>query len=66
MGVQINDQMILNSVDAIIDTGTHLVIGDPTQVKQLYGGLGGTLVANDHDMDIYACKLGPSCVSWLR
>lgn len=40
--VEGNGQTILSNIGAIIDTGTSLVTGDPSQVADFYSALGGT------------------------
>lgn len=41
-GIEGNGQTILSNIDAIIDTGTSLVIGNPSQIAAFYTALGGT------------------------
>ncbi|KAF8553161.1 acid protease [Imleria badia] len=41
-GVVGNRQTILSNLDSIIDTGTTLIVGKPSDVKTFYDALGGT------------------------
>ncbi|KAF8553164.1 acid protease [Imleria badia] len=37
-----NEQSILSNIDSIIDTGSTLIVGNPSEVKTFYDALGGT------------------------
>ena len=50
-----NGQTILSNVDCIIDTGSTLVIGDPSQVKTLYDALGGKDASSSAGQGYYTC-----------
>lgn len=56
--VQGNGQTILSSADVIIDTGTTLVVGTPSQVSTLYSTLGGTAAPSSVGSGFYTCKFG--------
>ncbi|KAF8553168.1 acid protease [Imleria badia] len=61
-GVQNNGQTILRNVDAIIDTGTTLIVGTPSQVSTLYSTLGGKAAPSSVGSGFYtfACDSFPS------
>lgn len=61
-GVESNSQTLLSNVDAIIDTGTTLIVGLPSDVSQLYSALGGTAAPNSVGQGYYTCKPEPDCV----
>ncbi|KAH0838841.1 Asp-domain-containing protein [Lanmaoa asiatica] len=51
--VQGNGQTILSDVAAIIDTGTTLIVGTPSQVSTLYSALGGTAASSSYGQGYY-------------
>ena len=50
-----NGKTILSNIDCIIDTGTALVLGDPSQVATLYSALGGTDASSTVGPGYYTC-----------
>lgn len=63
--VQGNDQTFFSDVDAIIDTGTTLIIGTPSQVSSLSSSLGGKTAPSDLGEGYYTCKFGFGYIRWL-
>lgn len=64
--VQGNGQTILSNVDAIIDTGTTLIVGTPSQVSALYGALGANTAPSSFGDGFYTCELVPGRAFWLH
>ena len=64
--VQVDGEAILGNVDTIIDTGTTLVIGVPSQVSALYSTLGAKAAPSSVGDGFYTCEFGLSCVFWLH
>ena len=64
--VQGNGQTILSNVDAIIDTGTTLIVGTPSQVSTLYSTLGAKTAPSNFGDGYYTCKFVPCCVFSLH
>lgn len=64
--VQVDGQTILGNAEAIIDTGTTLVYGDPSQVSTLYDTLGAKTAPSSVGDGFYTCEFGPYCVFWLH
>ncbi|KAH0838835.1 Asp-domain-containing protein [Lanmaoa asiatica] len=56
--IKSNGKTILSNVDSIIDTGTTLVIGVPSQVTTLYAALGGTSIGQGYYS--FPCNSFPS------
>ena len=50
-----NGQTILSNIDCIIDTGTTLVLGDPSEVASFYSVLGGTDASSTVGPGYYTC-----------
>ena len=50
-----NGQTILSNVDSIIDTGTTLIVGTPSDVKTFYDALGGTDASSTAGSGHYTC-----------
>ena len=46
---------ILSNIDSIIDTGSTLIIGDPSQVADFYSALGGTDASSTLGEGYYTC-----------
>lgn len=54
--IQVNSQVILSNVDAIIDTSSAFILGNSSQVSTLYSALGGTAVpSTDSAAQYYSC-----------
>lgn len=51
-----NGKTLLKNLDAVIDTGTSIVIGEPFQVSNMYKALGGKPVPGDGNQGFYSCK----------
>lgn len=60
--IQGNGQTILSNVDSIIDTGTTLIVGEPSQVSSLYSALGGTAAPSSVGDGYYTCTSESGCV----
>lgn len=52
-----NGQTILSNIDSVIDTGTTLVIGDPSSVATFHDALGGTDANSTVGEGYYTCML---------
>lgn len=50
-----NGQTILSNIDSIIDTGTTLIIGNPSDVATFYSALGGTDASSTAGAGYYTC-----------
>ena len=50
-----NTQTILSNVSSIIDTGTSLIVGTPSDVKTFYDALGGTDASSTAGPGLYTC-----------
>ena len=57
-----NGLTILGNLDAIIDTGTTLIYGTPSQVLTLHSTLGGKAAPSSVGSDVYTCKFRSKCV----
>ena len=60
--VQGNGRTLLSNVDAVIDTGTTLIVGTPSQVSTLYNTLGAKAAPSSVGSGFYTCKSGSLCV----
>lgn len=47
---------LLTHVDAVIDTGTSIIIGEELQVSTMYKALGGIPVPGVGNQGFYSCK----------
>ncbi|KAF9229014.1 acid protease [Gyrodon lividus] len=54
-----NEQTLLTNVVAIIDTGTDLIHGKPSDVAKLYEAIGGTYEPNAHGLYTFPCDAVP-------
>lgn len=53
--VEGNGQTILSNVNSIIDTGTSLIVGKPSQVQDFYSALGGKDASSTVGQGYYTC-----------
>ena len=59
--VQGNGKTILSNIDAIVDTGTTLIVGLPSDVSQLYSALGGKAAPSSVGSGFYTCEFCFEC-----
>lgn len=50
-----NGQAILSNIDTIIDTGTSLITGNPSDVANFYSALGGSDASSTVGAGFYTC-----------
>ncbi|KAF9219165.1 acid protease [Gyrodon lividus] len=55
-----NGQVVLTNVAGIVDTGTDLIHGKPSDVANLYQAIGGTYVSNSNGVYAFPCNAVPS------
>ncbi|KAF9218924.1 acid protease [Gyrodon lividus] len=55
-----NGQIVLTNIAAIIDTGSDLIHGNPSDVAALYEAIGGTYEPNDYGFYTFPCDAFPS------
>ncbi|KAF9221208.1 Asp-domain-containing protein [Gyrodon lividus] len=55
-----NGQTVLTNIATIIDTGSDLIHGTPSDVAAFYEAIGGTYEPNDHTFYTFPCDAVPS------
>lgn len=54
-GIDGNGETILSNVNSIIDTGSSLIIGTPSEVATFYSALGGKDASSTAGQGYYTC-----------